>query len=220
MKKQYRIGFCVSGKGRLMQSAILNASLIGVEGAKVILDTNSDPEIVTFCSQQNVKYTKLKSPSEEKFNREINEQCLDADLDLLILTFDRIIPISLINNFNGKIINVHPSLLPSFKGTNALNKAANKGVRFAGATIHEIDEHIDSGAIISQCIIPIQKGENAESMGKRLFPYLRSMYLQTIHWYATDRIFTDDLGRIWVKDAVYGEMPISPALELTIPNCR
>jgi len=57
-------------------------------------------------------------------------------------------------------------------------------------------------------------------MGKRLFPYLRSIYLQTIHWHATDRVFTDDLGRICGKDAVYGEMPVSPALEFTIPNSK
>ena len=114
------------------------------------------------------------------------------------------------------MINVHPGLLPSFDGKNALERAEIHGVRFAGATIHEVTEEVDAGPIISQCVVSLGFNEKFNNFGLRIYKHLEPMFLQTIKWYANGRIYKDEIGRIWVRNASYGTFPISPSIELKI----
>src|SRR5262249_4503741 len=134
----------------------------------------------------------------------------------LSLTFDRIIPPDLVARYPGRIINTHMGLLPGFKGMNGLAQALEAGVRFAGATIHEVVEGGDDGAVIAQCGGGTARDDSPALLGVRLFASLRRMYLQVIAWYAAGRVVKDQRGRIWVRDAIYGELPISPAVELDL----
>jgi len=123
-----------------------------------------------------------------------------------------------VKHYRGRIINVHMGLLPAFKGVRALNQAVAFGARFAGATIHEVDEQIDHGAVIAQCVTGVRRGETAEMIGGRLFGLLRLMWLQVLRWYASGRVLRDKQGRVWIRNAVYGELPVSPALEDSFPD--
>ncbi len=213
-----RVGFCVSGNGRLFRAAALHRDLLGIAPTLVVAGPRAAPDVELFCRDSHIPFAALPRLERHVFDAEITRICVAAQLDLLSLTFDKIIPPQLVGHYRGRIINTHMSLLPAFKGLHGLAQALDAGARFAGATIHEVNEGIDDGAIIAQCVVGIRRNDDTAALGERLFESLRQMYLQVLAWYAADRVMKDERGRIWVRDAAYGQLPISPAIELTFPE--
>ena len=219
MEASFRVGFCVSGGGHLFRAAAVHSEQLSIEPALVVLDGHAKQELEGFCRDREIRCVRLPNElSKDQFNEKITSICADANLDLLCLTFDRIVPPELVTHYRGRIINVHMGLLPAFKGINALQRAISNNVRFAGATIHEVDEQIDHGPQIAQCIVSIRRLETAEQLGGRLFGLLRLMFLQVIAWYSCGRVLKGEDGHIWVRDAVYGEIPVSPSIEMSFPE--
>lgn len=212
----YSVGFCVSGKGRLARAAIVNAKHIGINPGLLIADHNAENDLEHFCIEYGVTFIRIPKLPRSEFNQVLLNACTKKNLDLVCLTFDKILPTQLVNFFEGRMINVHPALLPAFVGTKALERAEFQGVRFAGATIHEVVEKVDAGSIVAQCIVSLDFMEKYENFGAKIYQHLEPMFLQAINWYATGRIYKDEFNRIWVRDAVYGSLPISPALELNL----
>ena len=216
-----RVGFCVSGNGHLFRAAACQAERLGIKPALVIAEARAASDLDEFCAARRIPFHRLDAGDRSAFDQQVDRLCIEAKLDLLALTFDRILSPELVAHYRGRIINVHVGLLPAFKGMNALEQATNAGVRFAGATIHEVTDDLDGGAVIAQCLIGVRRQESADSLGRRLFGSLRLMFLQVLAWYAAGRVETDAQGRVWVKGAVYGELPISPAIEDGFPeDCR
>jgi phosphoribosylglycinamide formyltransferase-1 len=218
MNTPLRVAFCVSGGGRLFRAAANQAGRLGIKPVQVIAETKADAELDSFCAARSIPLHRLEPKPRAEFDRKLTSLCLEAELDLLCLSFDKILPPELVRRYPGRIINVHPALLPAFKGMNALDQAVDFGARFSGATIHEVKEEVDSGAIIAQCVLGLRRRESAEAFGRRLFGNLRLMFLQVLAWYAAGRVAKDDQGRIWIQEAIYGEFPISPAVEQAFPE--
>lgn len=219
MSQQFRVGFCVSGRGSLCRSAVLQSQQLGIEAALVVGGYTAPADLESFCQDHQVPFVRMGSAKQRvQYDQQLYSVCADADLDLLCLTFDKIIPADLIRRYPGKIVNVHMALLPAFPGLHSIAQALETGVRYAGATIHEVVEEVDQGSIIAQCVLGTRSLESTEFFGRRLFGLLRLMYLQVIAWYGEGRVFKDDCGRVWVRDAVYGEFPISPAVEKSFPD--
>ena len=218
MTKEFRVGFCVSGEGRLFRAAANHASRLGIMPVLVLGETRCAEDLADFCAKRSIEFKSLDAGDRPMFDVEITRLCIGAHLDLLCLTFDRIIPRALVEHYRGKIINVHMGLLPAFKGMHALDQAIKFGARFAGATIHEVDEQIDHGAIVAQCVVGIRREDTAETIGGRLFGLLRLTFLEMLRWYSTGRVTRDEQGRIWIKGGVYGELPIAPSIEDSFPE--
>ncbi len=219
MEGRFRVGFCVSGGGHLFRAAAVHGDQLAILPALVVLDGHAQQDLEVFCRDRRIRCVRLPQDlSTDLFNEKLTLLCADADLDLLCLTFDRILPPELVTHYRGRIINVHMGLLPAFKGRNALQQAISGDVRYAGATIHEVDEQVDHGACIAQCIVGIRRNETVSQLGSRLFGLLRLMFLQVIAWYSCGRVIKGDGGHISVRDAVYGETPISPSIEMSFPE--
>lgn len=210
----FKVGFLVSGKGRLAMAAIENSVYIGIHPCVVIADDKADEDLERFSASHGVAFVRIPKLPRSEFHQVLYEFCVKESFDLVSLTFDKIVPPDLVDLYRGRMINVHPGLLPAFSGRGALERAEFQGVRFAGATIHEVVEEVDAGAIIAQCVTGLGFNEKSDAFGARLYGNLRKMFLQTLNWYATGRVFKDGLGRIWIKDAKYGGFPISPSVEL------
>src|ERR1035441_9112903 len=153
MSKMFKVGFCVSGQGRLFRAAANQAVELGIQPALVVAERNASDELEAFCGHRGISFHRLSKGSRAEFDEEVFRVCSGAQLDLLALTFDKLIASSLVRHYQNRIINVHPALLPAFKGMRALEQIAESGARFAGATIHEVDEQMDHGPIIAQCIL-------------------------------------------------------------------
>jgi phosphoribosylglycinamide formyltransferase-1 len=209
----FRVGFCASGQGRLVRSAIMQRNELGVDIALVVLEHKASVELEEFCHAHGIPTVRLEKLPRQEFNDLLTRTLIEAALDLVCLTFDRLIPPEVVRHYRGRIINTHMSLLPAFVGFHAFENAIGSGVRYAGVTIHEVNEEADAGAIVAQTLVGVRRHETPDTLGRRLFGQLRSMFLQTVAWYAEGRIERDDQGRIWVREGVYGEFPTAPAVE-------
>lgn len=214
----FRVGFCVSGNGSLFRAAAVQAPKLGIIPVIVVAEHTASVELDGFCKTHQISLVRLGQMDRELFNKEVTRHCIEAELDLLCLTFDKLVPAELVSHYRGRIINVHPALLPAFKGMKALEQALKANVGFVGATIHDVDEQMDNGAIIAQCILGVRQNDTTDLVGGRLFGVLRMMYLQVISWYAEGRVYKDESNNIRIKGAVYGEFPVSPAVERSFPD--
>lgn len=208
-----RVGFCVSGNGSLFRAAVLHRAELPIEPLLVIVETKAAADIETFSSRNGLRCVRLDPADRPTFDRTLTGTLIDADLDLIALTFDRVLPVEVVRHYAGRMINVHPALLPAFAGMRGMERTLASGARFGGATIHDVIDEVDAGAIIAQAIVATVPGETLDSYGRRVYELLEPMFLQVLAWYAAGRIERDATGRIVVRDARYGTLPVSPALE-------
>ena len=218
MGEPFRVGFCVSGMGRLFRSAVVHRHRLGVVPALAVLGGTADAELDEFCRGHQCPAVRLPAKPKEAVGDAIGRALLPADLSLVALTFDHLIPAAVVREYRGRMINYHPSLLPAFPGMRAVGRCVAGGARFAGATIHEVSEGVDDGPVVAQCVIGLRPADTPESVGARVYGPGRLMYLQAIRWYAEGRVSKDEAGRAWVAGATYGEFPVSPAVELSFPD--
>jgi phosphoribosylglycinamide formyltransferase-1 len=213
-----KAGFCVSGNGSLFRAAVANRDALGIEPGLVVTETKASPDLEEFCTQNGLRCIRLDPTDRPAFDRELTRVLFEADLDLIALTFDRVLPAEVVRHYAGRIINVHPALLPAFVGMRGMERTLASGARFGGATVHDVVEEVDAGAIIAQAVVATIPGETLPDYGRRVYRLLEPTFLQVIAWYAEGRVERDGIGRIVIRDARYGSLPISPALERFEPG--
>ena len=169
----------VSGGGTNLQ-AIIDAKAWGlIRNGEMALVRSNKPSgyALTRAKNAGIKASCI-SPSEfdsrEAFNKTLTDALIEAEIDLVVLAgFLVIIPYEMVEKFRNRIINVHPSLIPSFCGTGCYGlkvheKALSRGVKITGATVHFVDEGTDTGPIILQKAVEVKDGDTAETLQKRV----------------------------------------------------
>lgn len=127
-------------------------------------------------------FPKEKNESKDQYQHRICVELKNREIEyVFLLGFEHIIRSELLNAFKDKIINIHPSLLPSFKGTNAIYQALDYGVKVSGVTTHIIDEKIDEGKILFQEIVKINKEDNFDSLDPRFVEIGKSIVIKTMN---------------------------------------
>ncbi len=139
--------------------------------------------------------TKLDGEAEQKVLQTLE----DHEVNFIALAgFMRIVKEGLLNAYQGRIINIHPSLLPSFPGLDGGKQAFDYGVKFTGCTVHFVDAGVDTGAIINQKCIKIEDTDTLESMMKKLHVQEHIAYPEALQWIANEQIKLED-RRITLK---------------------
>ncbi|QOR66882.1 phosphoribosylglycinamide formyltransferase [Cytobacillus suaedae] len=119
--------------------------------------------------------------SKVAYEREITKKLLEKEIDFIVLAgYMRLIGETLLSQFKGKIVNIHPSLLPSFPGLDAVGQAFRAGVKVTGVTIHYVDEGMDTGPIIEQAVVSITNNETIETLEKKIHEVEHTLYPQTL----------------------------------------
>jgi phosphoribosylglycinamide formyltransferase-1 len=208
-----RMVFCVSGGGMLFKAAVREHETLGIDPALLIARPNAAGDLEGFCERHGVRMVRLTKMPREEFNEQMVALCREAVPDLISLTFDRLLTQDFVETYSRRLINVHSSLLPAFRGIDPVRDALASGARYSGATIQEVVFAMDEGPIIAQAVVPIVPGEPREEWGRRMYRLLEPMYLQVLSWYAEGRIEHDRAGRVTIRGARYDSTPISPALE-------
>ncbi|MFN2375939.1 MAG: phosphoribosylglycinamide formyltransferase [Candidatus Binatia bacterium] len=112
-----------------------------------------------------------------------------AGVELVVMAgFDRIVTGALLRRFPQRVVNIHPALLPSFRGTDAQGQAADYGVTIAGATVHFVDEDVDHGPILLQGAVPVVPGENAAAVRQRILAVEHRIYPEALRLIADGRV--------------------------------
>ena len=127
--------------------------------------------------------------SREDFDQAMLAEIRQAGADTIVLAgYMRLLSPAFIQAFSGRILNIHPSLLPSFPGSHGGRDALAYGVRFTGATVHFVDEVMDNGPVIIQAVVPISPNDTLESLMPRIHSLEHRIYPQALQWLAQDRL--------------------------------
>ena len=170
-----RIVVLLSGRGSNLAALIQSLrsdSPVLAEVIAVVSDKPTAPGLV--LSQQSgiqtaVVSRRAKEQSALDFENSLADHVLSFSPDLIVLAgFMRILTEQFINRCGPKIINIHPSLLPAFRGMDAQNQALLAGVKFSGCTVHLVTPELDGGPILDQAVVPVRQDDTRDSLAQRI----------------------------------------------------
>jgi len=122
-----------------------------------------------------------KGVEREAYDRLVVAALNEARVDLVCLAgFMRLLSPYFVAAFRGRILNIHPSLLPAFPGLESQRQALDYGVKFSGCTVHFVDENLDAGPIIKQAIVPIEPGDTDETLAARILSEEHRIYTEAV----------------------------------------
>jgi len=213
----YRISFLSSGSGSLTETilrAIEKGAFKRIIPVSIISDRDSSS--LKLGSSFNLKTHVVnfnKSTSREQSSNEILSIFRKEKIDFSFMTFDRILSGEIIKEYENKIINIHPSLLPAFPGYNTIEKAREYGCKYIGATSHFIDEKMDNGPIINQVVLPLDSREKLEKTEKKLYHLRQRLALEAIYAFTNDLIEVNN-REVIIKKATYDNYPLNPCIDI------
>ena len=134
-------------------------------------------------------YLPSKGIDRESYDRLLVPELRKAGADIVCLAgFMRVLGPTLVREFPNRILNIHPSLLPSFPGLNAQKQALDWGAKVTGCTVHFVDEEVDHGLIILQHPVPILNDDTEESLSARILVYEHDIYKRALKWVCEDKV--------------------------------
>ena len=199
------IAVLVSGSGTNLQSIIdavesgkLNAAI------KVVISDNPEAYALVRAKKHGLETAVLVKDglkNREDYDARLVDILNAAKVELVCLAgFMRILSPVMIRAYQMRIMNIHPSLLPSFVGLDVQKKAVDYGVKFSGCTVHFVTEGLDSGPIIIQAVVPLKDADTGATLASRILAEEHKIYPQAIKLYAEGRL--NVLGRtVRIKDA-------------------
>lgn len=198
------IAVFISGGGTNLQ-AIINAMENKEINAKIklVFSNKKNAYGLERAKKANIEtlYLNRKNFSKsEEYDEEILKVLKEKDIDLIVLAgYLGILTSKIISNYRGRIINIHPSLIPSFCGSGFygehVHKAViKKGVKITGATTHFVDEIIDGGAIIMQDTVPVQMNDDYKSIAEKVLEVEHKILVKTVKAFCENRIIFKENG--------------------------
>jgi phosphoribosylglycinamide formyltransferase-1 len=187
-----KIGVLVSGSGSNLQAIIDNIEA-GRLDAQIRIIVSNLPEVYALERARKHGIPSLVLPHKgmerEEFDRKLVEVLRSHDVELVVLAgFMRIVTPVLLRAFPMRVMNIHPALLPAFPGTHVWQAEVDYGVKFAGCTVHFVDEGTDTGPVIMQAVVPVYDEDTADTLNARILKQEHKIYSQAIQLYAEGRI--------------------------------
>jgi phosphoribosylglycinamide formyltransferase 1 len=191
-----RVGVLASGSGSNFQAlcealnvphspAQVSLLVCNVPGAKVL-------ERADALGVEAVVLDHRQAPSREAFDEQLVQALADRQTDLVCLAgYMRLVSPKFLQHFKGRVINIHPALLPAFPGLNAVRQALAAGARTAGCTVHFVDEGTDTGPIIAQAAVEVRQGDDEASLGARIHAEEHRLYPAVVRALAQGRVSLD-----------------------------
>ncbi|MER3407290.1 MAG: phosphoribosylglycinamide formyltransferase [Nitrososphaera sp.] len=194
------LGILVSGRGSNMDAilAAIKAGRIPMVKPALVVSNKPDAMAIKTAAEKYGVRTKVVTPEgasrggwdyDKKLVAALEEAGVTPQEGLVCLAgFMRIISPEFVRHFKMRILNIHPSLLPSFPGLHAQRQAVEYGVKVSGCTVHFVDEGVDSGPIILQRTVPVMEGDGEESLAARILEQEHQAYPEAIRLFAEGRL--------------------------------
>ncbi|HEX3378036.1 MAG TPA: phosphoribosylglycinamide formyltransferase [Candidatus Acidoferrales bacterium] len=179
----HRIGVLLSGRGSnfvALADSIAAGRIPGAEIVIVISNREGAPGLA-LAEARGIKAKAIPSKglAREEYDRLAVEEVRKANVDLVCLAgFMRLLSPYFVAAFPQRILNIHPSLLPSFPGLEASRQALEYGVKFTGCTVHLVDENLDAGPIVAQAIVPVRDDDTEETLSARILAEEHRIYTE------------------------------------------
>ncbi|MGH0003276.1 phosphoribosylglycinamide formyltransferase [Pseudovibrio ascidiaceicola] len=192
-----RVGVLISGRGSNMLSLIEAAKAPDYPAEIVVVGSNrpdakgleraTDEGFATFALDH-----KLYGKDREAFERDLHAKLLENNVELLVLAgFLRLLTPWFVSQWQGRMINIHPALLPSFPGLHTHERALKEGVRIHGATVHFVTAEMDVGPIIAQGAVPVLDGDNPDGLAARVLAVEHEIYPKALEAVASGKAAVD-----------------------------
>lgn len=199
MDKPIRLAVLVSGGGTTLQN-LLDRCVDGRLSARVVQIVSSVPGVQALeraakAGVPAIVVTRKEAGSLDEFSRRIFDSCRQAQADLVCMAgFLQLITIP--DDFHGKVMNIHPALIPAFSGKGFYGRRVHEavlesGARVTGCTVHFADNQYDHGPIILQRTVPVHDNDTPESLAARVFEQECEAYPEAIHLFAEGRLCVD-----------------------------
>ena len=204
MLEMVKIAVLVSGRGSNLQAIIASIKQNKINAGIAIVISDIQNALALEKAKKNGIKTLFVDPNrfktKESFYEYIIEILKKEQVNLICLAgFMRILPKLFIRQYKNRIINIHPSLLPSFPGLNAQKKALDSGVKFSGCTVHFVDEGVDTGPIIIQAVVSVLDKDTVESLSKRILKEEHRIYPLAIKAFIKQEFVCKEKKVIWKK---------------------
>ena len=195
-----KIVILISGRGSNME-AIVRARIPGADIVAVIAN-RPDATGLAFAVDHGIVTQVVDHkayPSREAFDAALAD-AIDAHRpDLVVLAgFMRVLTDAFVTRYAGRLLNIHPSLLPSFPGLHTHRKALEAGVRVHGATVHFVTPTLDCGPVVIQAAVPVLPGDDEAALARRVLEQEHRIYPQAVRWFVDGRLTLTD-GRVLVQ---------------------
>ena len=188
-----KIAVLVSGTGSNLQ-ALIDAQLNGQLSGQIVgvLSNKADAYALQRATQQQIATTVISHKNYSNragFDEAMHQQLLAWHVGVVILAgFMRILTADFVSKWQGKMLNIHPSLLPYYKGINTHQRVLNTGDRLHGCTVHFVSTELDAGQSIAQFAIAVAPHDNAETLAKRVHKLEHVLYPQVLQWFCNGQL--------------------------------
>ncbi len=189
----------ISGRGSNLK-AILDAIDAGRLSAAVcaVISNRADAPGLEYARQRAIDTLAL-DPADYP-DRETYDRALQGMIDLfnpglvVLAGFMRILSPGFVRHYAGRLINIHPSLLPAFRGLDTHRRAIEAGHEVHGASVHFVTEELDGGPVIAQVRVPVLDGDTPDTLAQRVLEQEHHLYVKVIQWIAEGRVTLDEEG--------------------------
>lgn len=193
MTEKRKIAVLISGNGSNLQAIIDAANQPDfLAQIALVISNEADAHGLERAKQAGIAtevISHIGHALREDFDRKMHAALLAANVEFVCLAgFMRLLTPWFINQWPNKLINIHPSLLPAFKGTHAIEQAFDAGVKVTGCTVHFVRPQMDAGPIIAQSAIDILDDDTLHSVAERMHEAEHALYPEVINWLAGERI--------------------------------
>ncbi len=180
-----KIGILISGRGSNMTAIVeaVQSGLIAESEVVVVVSDKTSAEGLIRAEERGIETLAIikNGRTREDHDAEIVAALKTRNVELVCLAgYLRLLSKDFIRAFPNKIVNIHPSLLPSFKGLDAQRQAIDYGVKVSGCTVHFVDEDLDHGAIIAQKVVEVRDDETAETLSARILEDEHALYVEAL----------------------------------------
>ena len=196
MRAMRNIVILISGRGSNMQ-AIVKAAQIERWPAKIaaIVSNRRDAEGLLFAQEQGIPHAVVANgdyPTRAEFDAALQTEIDRFQPDLLVLAgFMRILTAPFVEHYAGRMLNIHPSLLPKFPGLATHRQALAAGEVVHGATVHFVTAQLDHGPIVTQAEVPVLPADTEESLTARVLEQEHVIYPRAVRWFIEGRLSID-----------------------------
>ncbi|QDF98530.1 phosphoribosylglycinamide formyltransferase [Azoarcus sp. DD4] len=192
----------ISGRGSNME-AIVRAAIPGVRIAAVI-SNRPDAAGLAFARAHDIPVAVVDHKAfadRAGFDAALAAEIDARGADLVVLAgFMRVLTEDFVRRYEGRLLNIHPSLLPAFPGLHTHRHALASGVRVHGATVHYVTATLDCGPVVIQAVVPVLPGDDEARLAARVLEQEHRIYPQAIRWFAEGRLGFDPSGRVRISD--------------------
>ncbi len=194
-----RIVILISGRGSNMEAIVKACEAEGWPARiAAVVSNRPDAAGLAFAQARGIAAQVVDHkafPDRDTFDAALGDVIDAHQPDVVVLAgFMRILTAGFVTRFAGRLVNIHPSLLPAFPGLHTHRRAIEAGCKVAGATVHFVTAELDHGPIIAQAIVPVLPGDTEATLSARVLAFEHSMYPQAVRWIVEGQLTVDAGG--------------------------